>query len=76
MKGNSQGEMFSAYYGYSDDLKRTGNVYGIPTSELYNNNVCGAICVRAQAISNIANGTKVGEIKCIWYVKYSARRPV
>lgn len=68
--------MFEGYYAYSQDLARTGNPYGIPTSQVYPNAVCGAICVRAQAMSNINNGTKVGEVKCIWYVKYTARRPV
>lgn len=34
-KGNTQGQVFSAYYAFSKDLKRQGAQFSIPTNTAY-----------------------------------------
>ena len=73
-KGNTQGEVFSIYYGFSNDLKKQGAQYAIPTDVAYGPNNQGIICARVQLAGNLAEGTKVGEVKFTWYVRLSSRK--
>ena len=45
-KGNTQGEMYQAYYAYSSDLRRQGAQFSIPTTEVYPNGNCGVMISR------------------------------
>jgi hypothetical protein len=45
-KGNTQGEMYQAYYAYSSDLKRQGAQFSIPTTDVYPVGNCGVMVSR------------------------------
>jgi len=46
-KGNTQGEVFSIYYGFSNDLKKQGAQHSIPTDVAYGPNNQGIVVARA-----------------------------
>jgi len=46
-KGNTQGQVFTAYYAFSKDLKRQGAQFSIPTNSAYQNNI-GVMIARLQ----------------------------
>lgn len=74
-KGNTQGEVFTLYYQYSDDLKRQGAQYSIPTNAVFDLENQGVIVFRGQLVdTGLAAGTRVGEVKFTWYVRLSSRK--
>lgn len=75
-KGNTQGQMFSIYYAYSDDLKKQGAQFAIPTNSPVPNGNAGCIFARLQMIAAPAIGTKVGEVKFTWFIRLTSRKYV
>ena len=73
-KGNTQGQVFQIYYGFSNDLKQQGAQFAIPTNQVYSSGNLGVVIARMQLASAPAAGTKVGEVKFTWYVRLSTRR--
>lgn len=73
-KGNTQGQMFSLYYAYSDDLKKQGAQFALPTNAPVPNGNAGVIFARLQMITAPAEGTRVGEVKFTWYIRLTARK--
>ena len=45
-KGNTQGQVFSIYYGFANDLKQQGAQFAIPTSDVYSSGNLGVVIAR------------------------------
>jgi len=75
-KGNTQGQVFSLYYAYSDDLKKQGAQFALPSNNPVPNGNAGAIFARLQMITAPAIGTRVGEVKFTWFIRLTARKYV
>jgi len=74
-KGNTQGEMYQAYYAYSNDLKKQGAQYSIPSTNIYDSGNCGIMVSRYELTGPQPEaGTKIGEVKCTWFVRMFTRR--
>ena len=73
-KGNTQGQVFSIYYAFGNDLKAQGAQFAIPTSQVYSSGNLGVVIARMQLAAAPPSGTKVGEVKLTWYVRMSTRR--
>ncbi len=73
-KGNTQGQVFTLYYAYSDDLKKQGAQFAIPSNTPVNNGNAGVIFARMQLAAAPATGTKVGEVKFTWYIRMTSRK--
>jgi len=73
-KGNTQGQMFSIYYAYSDDLKKQGAQFALPTNSPVPNGNAGVVFARINMITAPSTGTKVGEVKFTWYIRLTARK--
>lgn len=73
-KGNTQGQVFTIYYGFGADLRKQGAQYSIPTNQVYTNGNVGVVIARMQLAANPGAGTKVGEVKFTWYVRFSTRK--
>ena len=73
-KGHTQGQMFSIYYAYSDDLKKQGAQFALPTNSPVPNGNAGVIFARLQMITSPGTGVKVGEVKFTWFIRLTSRK--
>jgi len=67
--------MYQAYYAYSNVLRAQGAQFSIPTTNVYDTANCGVMISRYEiAAPQPSAGSKIGEVKCTWFVKLSIRK--
>ena len=73
-KGNVQGQVFSIYYAYSDDLKKQGAQFALSTVAPVPTTSNGVIFARMDLAASPGPNQKVGEVKYTWYIRMTSRR--
>ena len=66
--------MFSLYYAYSDDLKKQGAQFALPTNAPVPNGNAGVIFAKLKLIGPVAPNSFVGEVKFTWYIRLTSRK--